>query len=138
MLAQDRRWQSLDTIRTVKSALGTGLMIGGVAYGTQHNSRPEIALAAILGGMLLKATSQADVRHWEMLPRTTYVIPLTLSPGRHDIRVAFPDLPGVRQEWRGMVAPPGGEEATYYFRMQRYKTGPYHWPPRGMIGVAPR
>jgi len=129
VLAQDRRWQSLDTIRTVKSAIGTGLIAGGAIYGTQHNARPEIALAAILGGLLLKATSQADTRQWEMVPRTTYVIPLNLPEGRHDITVAFPDIPGVRQEWRGLVAPPPGEEATYYFRMQRYNTGPLAWPP---------
>ena len=129
VLAQDRRWQSLDTIRAVKSAVGTGLMVGGLAYGTRRDARPEIALAAILGGALLKATSQADVRQWEMLPRTTYVIPLTLPPGPHDISVSFPDLRGVRQEWRGLVAPPPGEEATYYFRMQRYNDGPYTGPP---------
>ena len=129
VLAQDRRWQSLDTIRAVKSAVGTGLMVGGLAYGTRRDARPEIALAAILGGALLKATSQADVRQWEMLPRTTYVIPLTLPPGRHDIEVSFPGVPGVRQAWRGLVAPPAGGEATYYFRMQRYNDGPNVWPP---------
>jgi hypothetical protein len=129
VLAQDRRWQSLDTFRAVKSAVGTGLIIGGMAYGTQHDARPEIALAAILGGALLKATSQADVRQWEMLPRTTYIIPLSLPPGRHDVTVFFPDIFGIKQEWRGLVAPPAGEEATYYIRMQRYSGGPRVWPP---------
>jgi tetratricopeptide (TPR) repeat protein len=129
VLAQDRRWQSLDTIRTLKSAVGTGLIAGGLVYGTQRDARPEIALAAILGGALLKATSQADTRQWEMVPRTTYVIPLKLAPGPHDISVSFPDAGGVRQEWRGLFAPPGGDEATYYFRMQRYGTAPRQWPP---------
>jgi tetratricopeptide (TPR) repeat protein len=128
VLAQDRRWQSLDTIRTVKNVVGTGLMAGGMVYSTRRDARPEIALAAILGGALLKATSQADVRQWEMLPRTTYLIPLHLPPGRHDISVSFPDVPGVRQEWRDLVAPPPGEEASYYFRMQRYAGCPYTWP----------
>jgi hypothetical protein len=79
--------------------------------------------------MLLKATSQADVRQWEMLPRTVSLLPLKLPPGTHDILVEFPEVPGVRQEWRGLVAPPEGQEATYYFRMQRYNTGPQSWPP---------
>ena len=104
-------------------------MAGGLVYSTRRDARPEIALAAILGGALLKATSQADVRQWEMLPRTTFLIPLTLAPGRHDVAVAFPDVPGVRQEWRGLVAPPAGDEATYYLRMQRYHNGPNYWPP---------
>jgi hypothetical protein len=136
-LAQDRRWQSLDTIRAVKSVLGTGLMAGGFIYGTQYNSRPEIALAAMLGGALLKATSQADVRQWEMLPRTVFVLPLVLPPGTHDIAVEFPDVRGVRQEWRGLVAPPEGQEATYYYRMQRYDNGPFTWPPPAMAGPRP-
>jgi len=129
VLAQDRRWQSIDTIRVMKDLIGTGLMTGGMIYGMQHDSRPEIVLAALLGGALLKASSQADLRHWEMLPRTTYVLPLTLPPGTHDVTVNFPDVPGVRQTWRGIVAPPEGEEATYYLRMQRWNNGPYQWPP---------
>ena len=32
----------------------------------------------------------------------------------------------------GVVAPPWGEEATYYVRMQRYSDGPHYWPPGGM------
>ena len=133
-LAQDRRWQSLDTIRAVKSVVGTGLMAGGAIYGTRRDARPEIALAAILGGALLKATSQADVRQWEMLPRTVFVLPLVLPPGTHDISVEFPEVPGVRQEWRGLVAPTEGQEATYYYRMQRYNNGPMNWPPPAMAG----
>lgn len=133
VLAQDRRWQSLDTIRAVKSAVGTGLMVGGMVYGTRRDARPEIALAAILGGALLKATSQADVRQWEMLPRTTYLLPLELPPGKHDIEVEFPDVGRLRQEWRGVVAPPEGKEATYYFRMQRYGGGPFNWPPAAWV-----
>jgi tetratricopeptide (TPR) repeat protein len=135
VLAQDRRWQSIDTIRAVKSAVGTGLMIGGLAYSTRRDARPEIALAAIIGGALLKATSQADVRQWEMLPRTTYLIPLSLPPGRHDIAVSFPDVHGLRQEWRGLVAPPVGEESTYYLRMQRFNGGPFYWPPPAIAGA---
>lgn len=133
-LAQDRRWQSLDTIRAVKSVLGTGLMYGGAIYATRRDARPEIALGAILGGLLLKATSQADVRQWEMLPRTVFLVPLVLPPGTHDIAVEFPEVPGVRQEWRGLVAPPEGQEATYYYRMQRYSNGPMNWPPPPLAG----
>jgi len=138
VLAQDKRWQSLDTIRAVKSVLGTGLMAGGFIYGTQHNASPEIALAAILGGALLKATSQADVRQWEMLPRTVYVLPLVLPPGTHDIAVEFPEVRGVRQEWHGLPAPPQGQEATYYFRMQRYDNATHTWPPPAMAGPPPQ
>jgi tetratricopeptide (TPR) repeat protein len=135
-LAQDRRWQSIDTIRTFKSVVGTGLVAGGIYEGTRHGGNTAVALGLILGGLAAKATSQADVRQWEMLPRTVFLLPLELSPGRHDIRVEFPDVPGLRQEWRGIVAPEKGE-ATYYFRMQRYNPGPFDWPPPALAGVTP-
>ncbi len=127
-LAQDRRWQSIDTIRAVKTTLGTGLIAAGAYEGFRRNSDPALALGLIAGGALLKATSIADIRQWEMLPRTTFVIPLSLPPGVHDLLIDFPNAPGVRQEWHGLIAPKKGE-ATYYFRIQRYNNGPFTWPP---------
>jgi tetratricopeptide (TPR) repeat protein len=129
-LAQDRRWQSLDTIRTVKSAIGTGLLGVGAYQVSQgeHSKTRGVGVGLIAAGLLLKATSQADVRQWEMVPRTTFVLPLEVEPGTHDVTVEFPDVAGVRQTWRGLVVPPKGE-ATYYFRMQRRNSGPFNWPP---------
>jgi hypothetical protein len=135
-MAQDRKWQSIDTIRTVKSVLGTGLLIAGGIEGVRgvngHGSaqrRDLTAAAALAGaGLLLKATSQADVRQWEMLPRTVFLLPLKAEPGLHDITVEFPNARGLRQTWRDIVVPHQGE-ATYYFRMQRWNPGPFIWPP---------
>lgn len=128
-LAQDRRWQGIDTVRAVKSALGTGLIVGGAVAGVHREANAEVALALIAAGILLKATSQADLRQWEMLPRTVFVLPLHVSPGTHDVTVEFPGSYGLSQTWRGLVVPPPGEEATYYFRMQRWNSGPFDWPP---------
>jgi len=127
-LAQDRRWQSIDTIRVVKSALGTGLIAAGAYEGLRQHSDPGLALGLIAAGVVLKATSQADVRQWEMLPRTTFILPVSLPPGTHDLAINFPAAVGMSQTWHGIVAPSTGE-ATYYFRMQRYDAGPYDWPP---------
>ena len=145
-MAQDRKWQSIDTIRTVKSALGTGLILGGAVTGMDaaHNrsgarQRDNLIVAGALvgAGLLLKATSQADIREWEMLPRTTYVIPLKVDPGTHDVTVEFPahrygGSGGVRQTWRNLAVPARGE-ATYYMRMQRWASGPYEWPPPAIV-----
>lgn len=139
VLAQDRRWQSIDTIRLTKSAIGTGMIAGGAGYGIYRAGSREglrgedaaIAAGLIGAGLLLKATSQADVRQWEMLPRSTFIIPLQLEPGKHDIEVDFGTTRGYRQLWRGLVAPEKGD-ATYYFRMQRFNSGPFDWPPVGM------
>ena len=133
-LAQQRRWQSLDTLRTIKSAVGTGLIYGGAIYGAssldhRNDNRDEnllVAGAMIGTGLLLKATSQADVRQWEMLPRTTFIMPLCVEPGARDVTVEFPDVPGLSQTWKNLPIPAQGE-ATYYFRMQRWNCGPFEW-----------
>jgi tetratricopeptide (TPR) repeat protein len=130
-LAQDRRWQSIDTIRAIKSVLGTGMIAGGAAYGTiDRRANPYVALGLIAGGIALKATSQADIRQWEMLPRTVFLIPLSVPPGRHTFDVGF-TIPGMHQTWEGFDVPATGE-ATYYIRMQRYNPGPFTWPSAGM------
>jgi hypothetical protein len=116
-LAQDRRWQSIDTVRAIKSIAGSGLIAGGAATAIVGRNRQDaaIGLGLIAAGIILKATSQADVRIWEMLPRSTFAIPLTLSPGKHDLTVQFSmeraaTLPAVDVPARG--------EATFYMRVQ--------------------
>jgi tetratricopeptide (TPR) repeat protein len=137
-MAQDRRWQSIDTIRAVKSGIGTGLIYGGAATGLYGLDRGNDAAYAGLGmmaaGLLLKETSQADVRQWEMLPRTTYILPLRVEPGTHDLVVDFPHVPGLSQTWRNIVVPDRGE-ATYYLRMQRWANNLNEWPPPALAGV---
>lgn len=131
-LAQDRRWQSIDTIRAVKSVLGTGMLAAG-AYELTGRSRSdtEVGLALVAAGLVMKATSQSDVRIWEMLPRSTFAIPLAVPPGTHEVTVEFPG--GVRQTWRGLVVPAAGE-VTYYFRMHRYGNDQFTWPPATLTG----
>jgi tetratricopeptide (TPR) repeat protein len=130
-LAQDRRWQSIDTIRLVKSFAGTGLMAAGAYEGTKRKPNYGTAAGLFAAGALLKASSTGDVRHWEMLPRCTFIIPLNLPPGKHNIAVSFPGQGGLSQTWRGMVAPEKGE-TTYYLRMTRMSAGPHDWPPRSV------
>lgn len=128
-LAQDRKWESIDTIRTVKSALGTGLVAAGVGTAVlRDHPDPALSLGLVAGGLLLKATSQGDTRQWEMLPRTVFVIPLRVPPGTHDVTVEFPALPGLRQQWTGLTAPEKGDN-TYYMHIERFNPGPFTWPP---------
>jgi tetratricopeptide (TPR) repeat protein len=136
-MAQDRKWQSIDTIRAVKSAIGTGLIAGGAVEGFRGlnesggRQRTDLIVGASLlaAGAVLKATSQSDVRGWDMLPRTVFLIPMHLTPGPHDVTVQFP-RGGERQVWHGLIAPPDGD-ATYLIHMQPYDTGPFDWPPPG-------
>lgn len=92
-LAQEKRWLTMDTIRQAKAVIGTGMMAGGfaaAAYGANHRDQ-TLALAglgAALLGTAIAASSQADVRYWQMLPRTVYVAPAHLVPGKNQLQVA--------------------------------------------------
>ena len=72
-------------------------------------------LGLLAAGVLMKATSHADVRQWEMLPRTVFLIPLQVPPGTHEISVAFRD--GSRQTWRNIPVAQEGE-STFYIHME--------------------
>jgi tetratricopeptide (TPR) repeat protein len=132
-LAQDRRWESIDTVRAVKDILGTGLMAGGAyeAITAQHSGNAAVGLGLIAAGALLKASSQADTRMWEMLPRNTYIIPLKIAPGKHDVTIQFPG--GAPQTLAGITVGSTGE-STYYFRSDRYASGQTIWPPSTLTG----
>ena len=133
-LGQDRRWQSIDTIRTIKSVVGTGLIGAGVidAATDRHGGHTAMDLALIGAGILLKATSQADTRSWETLPRSIFVLPLHLPPGKHDVTVRFQGVHGLAQTWHDLIAPTEGE-ATYYMHMQPLNSGPFIWPPAPLV-----
>ena len=131
MMAQDRKWQSIDTIRVFKSGLGTALIAGGAittGYGLNRDdgNTALIGLGLMAAGLLAKASSQADLRQWEMVPRTTFVIPLRVEPGPFELDIDFPDSPGLRQRWSGYIAPsPGGKDLLVYVRAMRFMAGEY-------------
>jgi tetratricopeptide (TPR) repeat protein len=124
-MAQEQRWQDIDTIRKTKAVIGTGAMAAGAgvtAYGAQrHDTGTALAGLGVMAlGAALAASSQADVRYWETLPRTVYVVPASLKPGPHEILVRAggsqsapltvtipPVSPGTRQD------------NVFYFRLLR-------------------
>jgi tetratricopeptide (TPR) repeat protein len=134
-MALDRRWQTLDTVRKTKSYLGTGLLVAGAGatiYGADRRDQGTalVGLGLMAAGALLKASSAADLRVWEMAPRTAFVIPLNLPPGKHDVTIAFSDR--LYQTWRGVDVPERdllNHDTTYLFRMLRWTSGEHTWPP---------
>lgn len=140
-LAQERRWQSIDTIRATKSAVGTGMIVGSVimadrglnASGARQRTDLAVAAGLLAGGLLLKATSQADVREWGLLPRSTYLLPLSLNPGTYDISVEFSD--GSRAAVTGLPAPALPNETVVYLRASRARLPPV--PYRGATRTTP-
>ncbi len=87
-MAQERRWQDIDTLREAKAIFGTGAMAAGagmMAYGADRGNRDLewAGLGTALFGAAVAASSQADTRQWGMLPRTVYIIPAIVAPGTH-------------------------------------------------------
>jgi tetratricopeptide (TPR) repeat protein len=130
-LAQDHKWQDIDTIRAVKSVAGKALMGVGAYEATRSNNSGNIdaGLGMIAAGALIDASSQADLRQWEELPRSVFLIPMQLSPGPHDVTLTFPT--GDQQTWHGLIAPPAGQENAYYYRMLNSLPPDHYWPPPG-------
>jgi tetratricopeptide (TPR) repeat protein len=140
-LAERREWRSIDTARAVKDALGKTLVVGGAlatAYGL-GDRRGDVALAglAVMAvGALLAASAKADLRQWEMVPRTVFLLPLELEPGTHEITVIEPASRGGRapydQTWVGVVVTPDHETALY-MRLLPWQNGPFRWPTREWV-----
>lgn len=92
-MARSHRWRNLEDVRTIKSALGDGLIIGGGAVllgsDSRNNDAKWVGAGLIALGALLKAGSVADTRHAELLPQRVYVVPLTLGEGSHTLRIGI-------------------------------------------------
>lgn len=83
-MAIDHRWNNLESVRKAKSAIGTGLLVGGMgatAYGA-HRRDEGVALAGLAAmgvGLLTKAGAKADTRYCEFMPSSVYLVPLRLN-----------------------------------------------------------
>ena len=92
-MAASHRWRNLEDVRTIKSALGNGLIIGGSAVLIGSDSKNQdakwIGAGLIALGALMKAGSTADTRHAELLPQRIYVVPLTLPAGQSTLSIAI-------------------------------------------------
>jgi tetratricopeptide (TPR) repeat protein len=123
-MAQQTRWQDMDTLRKAKAVAGTALMAGGAgaaAYGEHKRDKTMewAGLGAIVAGAALSASSQADLRYWEMLPRTVYIIPASLPPGAHTLGVVAGQSQSPPLNLTIPPAAPGANNDTIlYFRLR--------------------
>jgi tetratricopeptide (TPR) repeat protein len=117
-MAQEQRWQDIDTIRKTKAVIGTGLMAGGAAaasYGAHEGDEglQWAGIGAMVAGAALSASSQADTRYWEMLPRTVYIVPARLTPGEHKLFVTNGRTPPQTLT----ITPTANKDTILYFRL---------------------
>jgi tetratricopeptide (TPR) repeat protein len=120
-MAQDRLWMDIDTVKKVKAVVGTGAMAAGVgmaAYGAHERDEGFViaGLATAALGAGLAASSQSDVRYWEMLPRTVYIIPVALPPGEHDVTVQVGPWHNAVHMVQQPPQPGVTADAVFYFR----------------------
>lgn len=122
-MAQERRWQDIDTLRETKAIFGTGAMAAGagmLAYGADRGSSNwEIAGLATMGaGALIAASSHADTRFWGMLPRTVYIIPAIVAPGTHVFTVQANGVQSAPLQTTITPADPAHpRDNVFYFRL---------------------
>lgn len=124
-LAEDVRWNGLQSLRSAKSAVGDALIIGGgITAASSDDEIVQIAgLGAVLVGALTKATSSVDTTHLEALPQRTYIALVNLDsqrgsqvelsiPGR--AHIILPIVPG---------SPAHGAAPLHYVRLASQQGG---------------
>jgi len=124
-LAQHPRWWSLKSLRETKKAVGDVLSIGGwgaviVGGSTDDDNVRDKALigglAAIALGEAFKSGSAADLRCFDVLPRSVYIVPLQLAPGANIVGLRLGAGAG-SQAVRHYIMPGEGTPAVYTVRM---------------------
>jgi hypothetical protein len=83
-MARSHRWNDLQTVRDIKSALGSALLVGGIVAASElKDDEAKLAGALVAGlGLLMKVGSGADTRYAELLPQRVYVVPVQVTmPG---------------------------------------------------------
>jgi tetratricopeptide (TPR) repeat protein len=120
-LSQLPRWWSLDTWRQAKAYLGDGLTKAGMAaviIGADEDSKEAViaGAGAIVAGLLLQASAQADVRHLAELPRHTFIVPLSLGPAPRDVQIGFTGDHLSGATWHNLCGGQRGNPTVYYLR----------------------
>jgi len=114
-IAAKRKWQTLDTIRYVKGFLSSGIAVQQL----QATGALERSILNVVGTALGAGVSY-DIRHWELMPESIFVLPLALAPGSHTLKIIYRDtrdseLPWHTQEY-GQVDVTAAKERLLWVR----------------------
>ena len=111
---QARFKESTEVIGEASARIGTGLLAYGLAETDEDVTKAGLAVGAVgVASLILssRARPEADTRYWESLPDSIWLISAKVSPGRHDIEVAYMGSGGSalpRPRWHREVEVPGG------------------------------
>lgn len=144
-LAQSHLWNNLEDVRAAKSSIGSLLLAGGAitALSANQGNRDARANQQIIGaslaaaGLLLKATSQADTRHLELLPQRTYIVPVNITSRGSVVTLQVQGDPGSRMVLAAVSPPEDGERLQLrYVRLSNGRGGAPAWATSGRIVYA--
>lgn len=107
--------------KDVAAAAGIVLISEGTRgkRGRRDEAAAELAIGLGLLALSLLTSTEADTRHWSILPDSVQVLTGDVTPGKHQLHVVFRDgggseLPELTQTWT--VEVPESGEGVYYFR----------------------
>ena len=122
-MAQDKHWMDIDTIKKFKAVVGTGAMAAGTGLAAAGAERRDkgmfwAGVGTAVVGAALAASSQSDLRYWELLPRTVYIVPVALAPGAHDVSVQIGNDHNLVHMEQPTPKPGETRDAVFYFRLR--------------------
>ncbi len=81
-MATDHSWNNLEDVRLAKSAVGQAMIAAGAitAVASRNDTGRWVGLGLVLGGLLARATAQADTRFLQLAPQRIYLAALYLPP----------------------------------------------------------
>jgi len=129
-MASSLMWNSLEGVRQAKSVIGNAMVVGGLIVATADGGHDEsdqartnraIAGAAIaLGGLLLKGSARADLRHCEFFPQRTYIAPLWVSEPCSTIEAEVPSDASSRTVLVNVDPPAAGSVQLRYIKIDQF------------------
>lgn len=135
-MATNHLWRGLEDARLAKSAVGTGMMLGGaIAASTDDRDAQLAGLGLILAGMAAKATAAADTRYCEALPQRVYIVPAMVKDASTRVMLQVDADAGSRIVLAGMSPPSGGAAAVHYVRLLSGSSPP-RWAITGEVAYA--
>lgn len=94
-MAADHRWRDLESVRVIKSKVGSVAAVGGAFVlldGLERRNRDEalIGLGIAAVGVLMKASAQAPLEYCDTFPQRVFVVPLLIERPGTGITLSLP------------------------------------------------
>lgn len=137
-MSHDHMWNNLEDVRQAKSAIGTGLLVGGAVladHGSHggNDSQAIAGVAMMLAGIFAKAGAHADTRYCEVMPQRVYVTPVTVRSAHDKIELQVEGEEASRMILTGLAPPPVGKVQLRYVRLVSERRHAPQWAASGRI-----